>query len=64
MEAADWQHYLPQARAVLEAIREPDAFMAEAGANIARHIGPDESQEAIESEVRNIWRVMVDAARQ
>ncbi len=64
MEAADWQLYLPQARTVLEAIREPDEFMAEAGANIARYIGPEESEEAIASEVRNIWRVMVDAARQ
>lgn len=54
--------YLREARTVLAAIREPNAFMAAAGAETIRNVGPDESGEAHQSDAANTWRFMFDAA--
>ncbi len=49
------------ARAVLETLHEPDEFMMEAGAEIVRHVGPDESDDAYRNDAANIWRLMASA---
>lgn len=49
------------ARAVLEMLHEPDEFMMEAGAEIVRHVGPDESDDAYRNDAANIWRLMASA---
>lgn len=54
--------YRKNARAAIAALREPDDLMVQAGAEIVRHIGPDESDEAFLSDAANIWRLMADAA--
>ena len=54
--------YRENALAAIAALREPDEFMIQAGAEIARHIGPDESDDAFLHDAANIWRLMVDAA--
>lgn len=65
---ADWdtlgsqeQARLRQAvRAVIAALRDPDEMMAEAGAQIVRNVGPNESEEAHLSDAVNTWRFMID----
>lgn len=47
-------------RIVLNAIREPDINMIEAGAEIVRHVGPHESDEAHLGDAANVWRFMID----
>lgn len=59
-----WRSYLPQVRAVLEALHEPSARMAEAGAEIIRHVGPEESDAGYQSDAANVWRFMIDAVRE
>jgi len=54
--------YRDNARAAIAAIREPDDFMAQAGAEIVRYIGQDESDEAYLNDAANTWRLMIDAA--
>ncbi|WP_293702587.1 MULTISPECIES: hypothetical protein [Alphaproteobacteria] len=49
-----WQDYLPEARAAIMALREPDITMIGAAALKVGHIGKDE--------VRRIYRAMIDAA--
>lgn len=48
-----WQSYLPQVRAVLDAISEPDPAMIDAAVTTASRIGP--------SDHVGIWRAMVEA---
>lgn len=48
-------------RAVIEALREPDEQMTEAGAEIIRNVGPSESDVAYLSDAANTWRFMIDA---
>lgn len=50
------------ARAAIAVLREPDEFMIQAGAEIIRHIGPDESDDAFLNDAATTWRLMVDAA--
>lgn len=50
------------ARAVLEALREPDELMMESGAEIVRHVGNGESEEAYRNDAANTWRFMIAAA--
>ncbi|MGH6745687.1 hypothetical protein EDF58_10646 [Novosphingobium sp. PhB57] len=50
------------ARAVLEAIREPDLYMTESGAEIVRHVGSNESEEAYRNDAANTWRFMIAGA--
>jgi len=59
-----WRSYLPQARAVLEAIHEPSLRMTEAGATVIRYVGPEESPSGYESDAANVWRFMIDAMRE
>lgn len=57
-----WQSYLPEARAVLEAIREPDERMKEAGAEIVKFAVDGQGEEAREQDAANVWRFMIAAA--
>ena len=54
--------YRKNARAAIAALREPDDLMMQAGAEIVRHIGPDESEDTFLNDAANTWRLMVDAA--
>lgn len=56
-----WRSYLPQVRAVLEAIHEPSLRMTEAGAAIIRYVSPEESPSGYQSDAANAWRFMIDA---
>ena len=47
-------------RAVLQSLRDPDERMAEAGAEIIRSVGPEESNAAHLSDAANTWRFMID----
>lgn len=58
----DWERFLPHARAVLQAIREPTDDMTQAGAAIVRNVHVEESDAAFASDAANTWRFMVDAA--
>ena len=49
-----WESYLPDARAVLEAITEPDMEMISAAADKAKEIGA--------GDFVGIWRAMIGAA--
>ncbi|WP_337180281.1 hypothetical protein [Sphingopyxis granuli] len=49
-----WQDYLPEARAAIMALREPDAAMIEAGTRKA-----DDGQK---NDLGGIYRAMIDAA--
>lgn len=57
-----WQDYLPEARAVLGALREPSPAMIEAGSEITSHIASTESSESFAADAANVWRVMVGVA--
>lgn len=48
-----WDMWLPEADAVLDAMREPDEAMVEAVAG----------QEQTRSDAKRIWRTMIDRAR-
>jgi len=54
--------YRENARVAIKAIREPDELMAQAGAEIVGHVGPDEPHEAYLNDAAEIWRLMIDAA--
>ncbi len=58
-----WRAYVPQVMTVLTAIHEPSDIMKEAGAEIVRHVGEEESDYAHQSDAANIWRFMIDAMR-
>lgn len=47
-------------RAVLEAVRDPDSDMAEAGAEIIRNVGPAETELAYLTDASDMWRYMID----
>jgi len=59
-----WGRYLPQVKAVLDAMHEPSPRMTEAGAEIIRYVGPDESAFGHQAEAANVWRFMIDVAKQ
>ncbi|WP_395393017.1 hypothetical protein WBP07_17790 [Novosphingobium sp. BL-8A] len=61
LDAALQRKFRVAARAVLETLHEPDEFMMEAGAEIVRHVGPDESDESYRNDAANIWRLMASA---
>ena len=54
--------YRENARVAISALRDPDEFMIQSGAEIIRHISSDESNDAFLNDAANIWRFMVDAA--
>lgn len=60
--AGSHECFAAAARAFLEAIREPDELMMESGAEIVRHVGEGESEEAYRNDAANIWRFMIAAA--
>ncbi len=62
--APRWAAYLPQVKVVLEALHEPSASMKEAGSEIIRHVGSEESDLGYQSDAANVWRFMIDALRQ
>lgn len=59
-----WTAYLPQVRTVLDAVHEPSPSMQEAGSEIIRHVGAEESDLGHQSDAANVWRFMMDRLRQ
>ena len=55
-----WTHYRAQVLLVLDALREPSQAMKEAGSEIIRHVGSEETSMGHESDAANIWRFMID----
>lgn len=60
LDATARDHLKDHVRSILNAIREPDLSMMEAGAEIVRHVGPHESDEAHLGDAANVWRLMID----
>lgn len=60
---ADWLASLRQLIAVIAALHEPSPAMTEAGAEIVRYVGAEESEEGHRSDAANIWRFMIEALR-
>jgi hypothetical protein len=46
---------------MIDALRDPDERMTEAGAEIVRNVSRAESREAYRSDAANTWRFMIDA---
>ena len=59
-----WRSYLPQVQAVIDALHEPSGRMAEAGAELIRHVSQEESEAGYQSDAANVWRFMIDAMRE
>lgn len=59
-----WTHYRAQVLLVVDALREPSQAMKEAGSEIIRHDGSEESSMGHESDAANVWRFMIDMLRQ
>ncbi|WP_031304864.1 hypothetical protein [Sphingobium quisquiliarum] len=59
-----WESYVSQVRAVLEALHEPSSRMAEAGAELIKYVGPEESETGYQNDATNVWRMMIDAMRE
>jgi hypothetical protein len=47
-------------RAVLEALRDPDMAMIEAGVEIIRNVGAAESEAAYVTDAADTWRYMIN----
>lgn len=62
--APRWAAYLPQVMAVIDALHEPDRAMQEAGLEIIRYVGRDESELGYQSDAANVWRFMIDSLHQ
>ncbi|KEZ14499.1 hypothetical protein CP98_04841 [Sphingobium yanoikuyae] len=56
-----WEDYLPQVRAVLKAVYEPSEWMAEAGAELLRHVRAGEAEQGYRQDAADIWRYMIDS---
>lgn len=59
-----WTIYLPHFVAIFDALHEPSPSMKEAGSEIIRHVGAEESDIGYQSDAANVWRFMIDALRQ
>jgi hypothetical protein len=59
-----WTAYLPQVMMVIDALHEPNRAMTEAGSEIIRHVGHEESDTGYQSDAANVWRFMMDALHQ
>lgn len=59
-----WTAYLSQVMAVIDALHEPDRAMREAGLEIIRYVGREESELGYQSDAANIWRFMMDVLHQ
>lgn len=62
--APRWTIYLPQVMTVVDALHEPSQVMKEAGSEIIRHVGAEESDIGHQSDAANVWRFMMDALYQ
>ncbi|WP_434403959.1 hypothetical protein [Sphingobium sp. DN12] len=62
--APRWTAFLPHLMAVIDALHEPDSVMKDAGSEIIRHVGEEESEAGHRSDAANVWRFMVDALHQ
>lgn len=62
--AVRWTHYTPHVAAVLKALHEPSPAMKEAGSEIIRHVGHEESKQGHLSDAANVWRFMMDVLHQ
>jgi hypothetical protein len=58
----DWHDFLPQAHAIIDALREPSPMMIEAGSEIIMADAPDLSDVAARDDAANIWRTMIDTS--
>ncbi|EQB00446.1 hypothetical protein L288_18385 [Sphingobium quisquiliarum P25] len=38
--------------------------MAEAGAELIKYVGPEESETGYQNDATNVWRMMIDAMRE
>lgn len=54
--------YRDAARAMIASLRDPDEDMMQAGAEVIRHIGREESDEAYRNDAADTWRLMINAA--
>lgn len=61
LDSAEQQTLRDCVYAVIKAVRQPDVRMTEAGAEIIRNVGPEESDTAHLSNAANTWRFMIDA---
>jgi hypothetical protein len=62
--AASWTSYLPQVMRVIDALHEPNHAMTEAGSEIIRYVGREESDMSYQSDAANVWRFMMDVLHQ
>lgn len=60
LEMPDKERWRKDVRVVLEALREPDERMAEAGTEIIRSVSPAETVTAHHNDAVNTWRYMID----
>lgn len=58
----DWQRFIPVARSVLEAMKEPTDAMALAGAHSSQWASAFTTTSEIADEAREVWNAMIDAA--
>ncbi|MFZ2998567.1 hypothetical protein [Sphingobium sp.] len=49
---------------VIDALHEPNQAKTEAGSEIIRHVGHEESDMSYQSDVANVWRFMIDMLHQ
>lgn len=62
--APRWTTYLPQVMTVIDALHEPNHAMTEAGSEVIRHVGHEESDISYQSDAANVWRFMMDVLHQ
>jgi hypothetical protein len=55
------EQVIESVKAVMEALREPDPVMAQAGAEIVRKAHSEDGHTAFEGDAANVWRAMIDA---
>jgi hypothetical protein len=55
------EQVIESVKAVVEALREPDPVMAQAGAEIVRNVHGENGHAAFEGDAANVWRAMIDA---
>jgi hypothetical protein len=61
--APRWTNYRAQVRLVIDALHEPNQIMKEAGSEIIRHVGSEETSAGHQSDAANVWRFMIDMLR-
>lgn len=61
--APRWTTYRAKIWLVIDALHEPSQIMKEAGSQIIRHVGSEETSEGHQSDAANVWRFMIDMLR-